>query len=430
MSTNVPIPLLVNGPTGKPAPVLPAESLPHLSPDLPGAERRSIDSTHLGADSSVGDPDDLSQTGWCILFASDADPAIKAQLQPLIDLRHKQVNDDHLFQVFEGNDSGVRPNQTADDWAEYRGVSLTAKVDPTAGVPYYVLLVGHPSRISFEFQNLLKMQWAVGRLAFDDIEDYGRYARAVVQYEDPAWVPVQRKNAAVWVTRNDGDVATAMLSNAICPNFLDDKKPLGSGPAKFTLDSFTYSTEKQATKQQLIDILRGHLPGGPPAVLFTGSHGVEYPITDPVLQRRMQGSLLTQEWVRDTPAGADNLFSAEDIPADAKLQGAMAFLFACYSGGCPATPTVQRSPSHRLRSLQPCPRPCSAGAHSRSSPMSIWPFPMLSRTSLARLSSRFSAIRSRISCSAAAPATRQTRSATDGAASAPSSSSLRRAPPR
>jgi Peptidase family C25 len=350
----LPVPLLVHAPTGQPAPALPAEGLPHLSGDLPGAEQRSIDSTHLGTDSSVGDPDDLTQTGWCILFASDADPAIKTQLQPLIDLRRRQVNDDQLFQVFEGNDTGVRPNQTADDWAEYRGVSLTAKVDPTAGVPYYVLLVGHPDRVSFEFQNLLKMQWAVGRLAFDDVEDYGRYARAVVQYEDPAWVPMQRKNAAVWVTRNDDDVATAMLSNAICPNFLDDRKPLGSGAAKFTLDAFTYSTAKQATKQQLIDIVCGDLPGGPPAVFFTGSHGVEYPIADP-LQRRKQGSLLTQEWVRGTSAGPDNLFSAEDIPAAAKLQGTMAVLFACYSGGCPADNNYYFNPDGSKIPIAPAP---------------------------------------------------------------------------
>src|ERR1700722_16078243 len=204
-TTALPVPLLVHAPTGKPASAIPPESLPHLTSDLPGAEQRSIDSTHLGTDSSVGDPDDLTQTGWCILFASDADPAIKAQLQPLIDLRRKQVNDDHLFQIFEGNDSGVRPSQTADDWAEYRGVSLTAKVDPTAGVPYYVLLVGHPDRISFEFQNLLKMQWAVGRLAFDNIEDYGRDAQVVDQYAHPARLPLQRRNAAVWVTSNNGD---------------------------------------------------------------------------------------------------------------------------------------------------------------------------------------------------------------------------------
>jgi Peptidase family C25 len=353
--TGLPIPLLVHGPTGKPAPVLPPESLPHLNGDLPGAAQRAIDSTHLGTDASVGDPNDLTQTGWCILFASDADPAIKAQLQPLIDLRRRQVNDDHLFQIFEGNDSGVRPNQTADDWAEYRGVSLTAQVDPTAGVPYYVLLVGHPDRIPFEFQNLLKMQWAVGRLAFDNIEDYGRYAQAVVAYEDPSRMPVQRRNAALWVTSNNGDVATSVLTNSIYPNFVNNPKPLGSGAAKFTLDAFTASSQKQATKQQLVEILRGNLPGGPPAVVFTGSHGVEYPMTDPALQRRMQGALLTQEWVPDASAGPNNLFSAEDVPSDAKLQGTMAFLFACYSGGCPADNNYYFNPDGSKIPVAPAP---------------------------------------------------------------------------
>ena len=103
----VPIPLLVSAETGAAAPVLPPESLPRIATDLPGADQRSINSKHLSTDSSVGNPDDLTQTGWSILFASDADPAIKAQLQPLIDLRHTQVADDNLFKIFEGDDSGV-----------------------------------------------------------------------------------------------------------------------------------------------------------------------------------------------------------------------------------------------------------------------------------------------------------------------------------
>jgi hypothetical protein len=346
MSTNpaLPIPLLVSAETGAPAPVLPPESLPHIVPDLPGADQRAVNSTHLSTDSSVGDPNDLTQTGWCILFASDADPAIKAQLQPLIDLRHAQVADDNLFKIFEGNDSGVRPGQTADNWVQYRGVSLTAQVDPTAGVPYYVLIVGQPDRIPFDFQNLLKMQWAVGRLAFDNIEDYGRYAQAVVQYESPTFVPVQRKNAAVWITHNDGDLATGMLSDALCPNFLDAQHPLGCGTAKFSLDAFTASTPKQATKQQFIDMLRGNIPGGAPAVFFTGSHGAEYSLTDPALQRRMQGALFTQEWIRGTPGGENNLVSADDIPADARLQGTMAFLFAYYFGADGAQLPVAPAP--------------------------------------------------------------------------------------
>jgi len=71
-------------------PALSLESIDAHSQDLPGATQRIANSTHLGTDYSVDDPNDLTQAGWGIIFASDADPAIKAQLQPLIDLRRRQ----------------------------------------------------------------------------------------------------------------------------------------------------------------------------------------------------------------------------------------------------------------------------------------------------------------------------------------------------
>jgi hypothetical protein len=333
-ASDLPYPLLVNALTGAAGPALTLANLAGLSADLPGAGQRIANSTHLGTDYSVDDPNDLTQAGWGIIFASDADPAIIAQLQPMIDLRQSQVQDSHLFKVFSGTaNGGVIPGQTAASWAQQRGVSLTAAVDPyQGGVPFYLLIVGSPDRIPFEFQALLKMQWAVGRLAFDDVEDYGRYAQAVVQYESAAFHPIQRKNAAVWVTRNPGDLATAMLSGAISQDFLDPSNPLGV-QRQFNLDAFP---NEKATKQKLVDILRGNLPGGPPAVFFTGSHGCDYSGADPATQRLMQGSLMTQEWIPGTPASPANQFSANDIPADARLQGTVGFLFACFSGGCPA----------------------------------------------------------------------------------------------
>ena len=334
-------------------PAVPLKNLDGLSDDLPGAAQRIANSTHLGTDYSVDDPNDLTQTGWGVIFASDADPAIKAQLQPLLDLRQQQVQDPKLFKVYEGTaNGGVLPGQTAASWAQQRGVSLTAPVDPyQGGVPYYLLIVGSPARIPFEFQALLKMQWAVGRLAFDDVEDYGRYAQAVVQYESPTFHPVQRKNAAVWVTRNYGDLGTAMLSGAICQDFLAPANQLGSR-RQFNLDAFP---NEKATKAQLTEILRGNLPGGPPAVFFTGSHGCDYSGADSATQSRLQGSLATQEWMPGTPASTANQFSADDIPADAKLQGTMGFLFACYSGGCP----TDNNYYFKRRRLEDSPRPRS-----------------------------------------------------------------------
>ncbi len=328
---NLPHPLLMDALAGTAIPPVPLEQIWSLASDLPGADQRIANSKHLGTDYSVDDPNDLTQAGWGVLFASDADPAIQAHLQPLIDLRKSQVQDLSLFKVFSGL-TGVLPGQTAESWTQQRGVSLTAPVNPyQGGVPFYLLIVGSPERISFEFQALLKMQWAVGRLHFDNIEDFGRYAQAVVEYEGKSFTPVQSKNAALWVTRNYGDAATAILCGLVSQDFLAPSNPLG---ARRQFNVTPFMAEK-ATKTQLIDILRGNVPGGPPAVIFTGSHGCEYSAANAETQRRLQGSFATQEWVPKTPADSNNQFSGDDIPPDAKLQGTMGFLFACFSGGCP-----------------------------------------------------------------------------------------------
>jgi len=329
----MPIPMGVRA-NGQPRPALTAEEL------LRQVDGALVDSDEvlargqagkvLGVAGNVDDPMDLRETGWAVLFASDADPQIHQQLQPLLDLRRKQVQDEKLFKIFEGRE-GVFPGQPADNWARQRGVALAAAVDPRKGVPYYLLIVGSPQQISFEFQALLKLQWAVGRLYFDDIEDYGRYAQAVVDYEAPDFRPAQRKSAAAWVTKHDGDAATTLLSDAVSGDFLGAGDPLGQR-RQFSLDWFG---DGEATKQQLAEILRGNAPSGPPAVLFTGSHGAEWPMDDPAAQRQMQGALVTQEFTRGTPLGTTETFSAADVPADAQVHGMMAFMFACYSGGCP-----------------------------------------------------------------------------------------------
>ena len=84
LSANLPYPLLVNALTGE---AMPPVSLDHAA--CPGPQHR--DPSVLGYDRNViTEPNDLTQAGWGS-FAADADPAIRQQLQPLIDLREKQV---------------------------------------------------------------------------------------------------------------------------------------------------------------------------------------------------------------------------------------------------------------------------------------------------------------------------------------------------
>ena len=80
-----------------------------------------------------------------------------------------------------------RPGQSLADWLRVLGAHL-ADVEPTR-LPYYVVLVGGPEIISFEFQALLDMNYAVGRIAFDRPEQYRRYVESLIAYEKAGAAP-------------------------------------------------------------------------------------------------------------------------------------------------------------------------------------------------------------------------------------------------
>ena len=332
----MPVPLGVVGETGATRPPLDEQDLRHMQQDPDLVRKRSQPENVLGVSSDVDDAADLTQTGWAVLFANDADPAIKTALQPLLEWRRSNVNNDKLFRVFEGP-SGVRPSQTASSWAANKGASLVAPVNPAKGVPYYLMIVGAPQRISLEFQAQFDLQWAVGRLDFDKVEDYAAYAQNVVDYEKGT-APPQKRQATLWMPRNQGDLATPFLAGSVGPDFLgkvgDGTQPLGQRQ-KFHLSSFI--GDGQATKSNLAAILNGEAEGGPPSVLFTGSHGAEWSINTPDVQKQRQGALVTQEWTRGQPLNEANCFTGDDVAASAKVHGMMAFIFSCFGGGCPAT---------------------------------------------------------------------------------------------
>ena len=153
----LPVPMGVRVDTGKVCPPLTSEEVARIASPGPAvvtsravAAARVDSVTVYAPDSSVDDPNDLTQTGWAVVFASDADAAIKQQLQPLLDLRAKQVakgaipGGPPLFRVFEGTDPNtggilLSPDgtpQEAEDWAGQHGVSLNYAVVPKK-VPYY-----------------------------------------------------------------------------------------------------------------------------------------------------------------------------------------------------------------------------------------------------------------------------------------------------
>lgn len=349
-----PVPMGVIGETGETHPPLTSIDAALLAAESPAVQARAVRTRALALEGRVDDPMALDQAGWGVVFAADADPAIREALRPLLDLRRHQVGDDRYFKIFDGA-GGVRAGETAASWAVRHEVSLSAPVSPRKGVPYYLLLVGSPTAISFEFQAQVDLQWAVGRLHFDTIEEYGAYARHVVDTEIGS-APAPSRQLAVWVPRNPLDLATAMLAGSIGPEFLGRSAP-GDDPLgtyqKFALAM--HVGEGQATKAQLARLLGGTAADHRPAIVFTGSHGAEWSIDTPDVQRARQGALVTQEWTRGQPLGVDQTFAAADVPVGADLRGQMVFLFACFGGGCPTVDSYYRATNGSPKPLAPAP---------------------------------------------------------------------------
>ena len=345
----MPLPMGVMAESGSILPGLTAGDLARIGQDPNAVQTRGhAENTDFLAVSDV-DPNNLAEAGWGIIFPNGLDPAIRASLEPLIEHRRSQVGDPALFRIFDGP-AGYQDGDTVRSWLDRFSVGL-ATVDPSLGVPLYLALAGTPEQIPFEFQYLLDAYWCVGRICFESAKEYRAYAEGVVAYETAAKAP-HAKRIAVFNTRNLGDRATGLLHNQVALPFVNgagSQKPLGTKQG-FQLQPFLAD---DATKENLTNLLRAKAPGGSPALLFTGSHGVGFDAADPRL-RSGQGAILCQDW-EGGPVSDGHLFAASDIPDDASMSGMIHFFFACYGGGCPKYDNYSRLPDGSPKQISPEP---------------------------------------------------------------------------
>lgn len=330
----------INGTTGEYLlrPV-PAEILSRVAqgerPDpahLNDLEHRYRDSTepHFGVISGV-DATDLAQAGWGVVFAHDADPAVREALAPLLALRQAQAArlKPGRYRELAGPD-GHRPGESKNAFLARHGAG-PGRVNPDV-VPYYLLVVGSPERIPYRFQYELDVQYAVGRLHFDTLEEYARYAQSIVAAETG---PAAPRRAVLFGTRNEMDRATALSAEHLVRPLAERlTAERGSGPDGWQIEAAV--GEGVATKARL-----GRLLGGDetPGLLFTATHGMAFRSEDP-RQSAHQGALLCQDWpgpLRRQPIPHDFYFAGEDVGDDADLAGRIAVHFACYGAGSPTT---------------------------------------------------------------------------------------------
>jgi hypothetical protein len=271
------------------------------------------------------DPKKISEAGWAIVFPSDAKAELRNAMEPLILHRRKYVPPDRM-KILD-----YHHGETALDWLKRLG-SAAGNVNPRK-VPYYVLLIGNPTEIPFEFQYHLDVEYAVGRLGFDHLHQYQKYTESIVSYETTDAVANARE-AVVWGTHhiNDGftDMSTAYLTTPLC-NGEDGEPAIG----KNQIFSLSCLTELQATKANLLNVLRGRKNRKTPAILFTASHGMGWSKEDSKGQKECQGALLCQDWTGIGSIDASHFLKASEIPDDANVKGMVVLTVACYGAGIP-----------------------------------------------------------------------------------------------
>ncbi len=300
------------------------------------ARNEQVERSFALEDQGDTDPNNLAQAGWGILFAPGVDPKIKEALQPLID--HRRREGAAPLVIFDQD--GYRPGENVFNWLKRHNASLDV-VNPAAGVPYYLLIVAPPQTISFEFQYVLDLYWAVGRLWFETPAEFQRYAESVVAYEKAERIATTRQ-VALFAPEHEFDTATQLFTREVALPLRDGQEqrtlPLGAS-LKYQLRAFLGT---KATKQTLTSVFQGSIDGGPPAFLLSGGHGMQFPNGDP-LQISTQGALVCQDWDRLGRIMPKDWFAAADVPPDAKIHGLIHFMFACHGGGVPQFDNFDRS---------------------------------------------------------------------------------------
>lgn len=276
----------------------------------------------LGLVSGI-DPDDVTEAGWGAICHPNTPNEVKEALQDLVDAR-----------------GGVwleyNPSESAYDFRSRHGQGFGV-VDPEK-LPYYLMIVGGPDQIPFRFQYSLDNEHAVGRISFALPEDYHRYARRVIDYEQGK-VPTRERRVVFFSPTHDYDEITALSSAELAAplaQLLKDK-PLKISKNEFVSYSTCHIYGENATRQSLLDLLTR--PTQQPALIFTAGHGVFFEQEHP-LQRQIQGALVTSEWPGPRGRALNDLpetmyLAGNHLPAAARFDGLIVFAFACYSAGTP-----------------------------------------------------------------------------------------------
>ena len=148
-------------------------------------------------------PEDVRQSGWTLVFHRDENIEVRAALEPLLEHRLAQVEKKVQPLTYY-------PDDTVESWLGNLGVGW-GNIAPEK-VPYYLLIVGAPSRIPYQFAQTLDTEYCVGLLDLPDVAAYQRYVSSVIDYETAATIGNKRE-IVYFGTRHPFDDATILSAD-------------------------------------------------------------------------------------------------------------------------------------------------------------------------------------------------------------------------
>lgn len=311
----------INGLTGEPL-------LPPMGPEeiatLVDPSYDSSPDVHVGRSFGLSfgmNPSDLGDAGWTIVFAQDEGEEVHVALEPLIE--HRRASG-ALVRVLT-----VSPEESFASFMARHGV-YPGEIDPE-NIGYYLLIIGSPERIGWEFQSQASIDYAVGRLDLDSPDDYARYARSVIEAESE-WGSGRVKRLSYWGPRHDPH--TELSYAQILIPLIEGEAREQRKPRPPIAEQLKWETSAflgiEATKDNFIAALEQR-----PALMFTVSHGIGGFRPGSEEQHAFQGALLSADWGGPGWMSRADYVSADDISDELELGGMIAFHLASYAGGTP-----------------------------------------------------------------------------------------------
>jgi hypothetical protein len=282
----------------------------------PGAEATtSTDSAHPTSFLDPGgDPNSLRDQGWGVIAPrGEAGDRLLALARPLLDKR--AADQDAEVPVYR-----VAPDMTAAASAAWIDRKLVDNALYDA-IPGYLLVLGGPTQISFELQQVLATGFGVGRVGFDAEASYEAYIDKLLRSERG---PPPGPPRVVYFTARDGTPATDIGHRLLMqPCITDAEHQRAAG--RFAASEI--ATIEDDDPARAADRLLAAAPG--PDVVFSCSHGAGAPRDgwgSPDRRRALQGALCL---------GRGQRLEAEALARTPFAPGGAWLMFACFGAGTP-----------------------------------------------------------------------------------------------